>query len=42
MHSLKSIGVMDVNKLMEKNLSYLCYFWMDGKFLACENVPWNE
>jgi hypothetical protein len=42
MHSLKSIGVVDVNKLMEKSLSFLCYFWMDGNFLTCENVPWNE
>ncbi len=33
---------MDVNKLMKKNLSYFCCFCVDGNFVACDNIPWNE
>ncbi len=27
---------------MKKNLSCLCCFYVDGNFLACENVSWTE
>ncbi len=42
MHSIKSVGAMDVNKLMKKNLFCFFYFCLDGIFLACENVPWTK
>jgi len=41
-HSIRSIGAMDVNKLMKKSLSYFHCFYVDGNFLTSENVLWME
>jgi hypothetical protein len=42
LHSIKFVGVMDVNKIMKKNLSCFYYFCVDGNFVTCENLPWTE
>ncbi len=42
MHSIISVGVMDVNNIMKKSLSCFCYFCVDGNFATCENLPWIE
>jgi hypothetical protein len=36
------VGVMDVNKIMKKSMSYFCCFCVDGNFATCENLPWTE
>ncbi len=39
LHSIRSMGVMDLNKLMKKSLSCLCSFYVDGNFAARDNSP---
>ena len=42
LHSIRFVGVMDVNKIMKKSLSCFCYFCVDGNFATCESLPWTE
>lgn len=39
---MKSIGAMDVNKFLKKNLTCFCYFCVDSNFSACKNLPWTQ
>jgi hypothetical protein len=39
---IRSIGPMDVNKLLRKTLACFCYFYVDPNFSACENLAWIE
>jgi hypothetical protein len=42
LHSIRSMGVMDVNKLMKKSFSCFCCFSVGGNFPKCENLPWTK
>jgi hypothetical protein len=41
LHSIRSMGVMDLNKLMKKSLSCLCSFYVDDNFVAYDSLPWT-
>jgi hypothetical protein len=40
-YTIRSMGVMDLNKLMKKNLSCLCSFYVDDNFVVCDSLPWT-
>jgi len=41
-HSIRSIGAMDVNKLLKKISICFCYFCVGYEFSSCENFPWTK
>jgi hypothetical protein len=41
-HSVRFVGLMDVNKLLRKTLACFCCFCVDSNFLTCENFAWTK
>lgn len=42
LHSIRLVGVMDVNKFMKKNLSCFCCLCVGDNFAACKNLSWIQ
>ncbi len=42
LHSIRSVGVMDVNKFMKKSLSCFYCFYVGGNFPERENLCWSK
>ncbi len=38
-HSIKSVGAIDANKILKKSSTCFCYFCVDSEFSSCENLP---
>ena len=40
LHSIRSVGRMEVGKLLKRSLACFCFSYIQGRWEACENRAW--